>query len=107
MALARLEMKPSTSSARYLVAVSHARYTRPVSTEEILVAALALPEADRRLLLQRLADSLPEDVYDDPAFQAELDRREAEIEAGTAKLIPGEVVFAELHAKLAKMRAAG
>jgi putative addiction module component (TIGR02574 family) len=76
-----------------------------VSTEEILAAALALPEADRRILLDRIAESLPEEF--DAEYEAELDRREAEIEADPSRLIPGEIVFAELHAKLAKVRAAG
>ena len=80
-----------------------------MSTEEILAAALALPEAERRALVERLAESLPDeydDSFSDPDFQAELDRREAEIEAGTAKLIPGPEFLASLQAR-ASRRAAG
>jgi hypothetical protein len=79
-----------------------ARYIRSVSTEEILAAALALPEAEWRVLLERLAESLPEE--EDAEFEAEMDRREVDFDANS---VPGDVVFAELHAKLSKMRAAG
>ncbi len=81
----------STSSSQPLAL--HCR----VSTEEILAAALALPEADRRVLLERLADSLPEE--EDAAFEAEMDRCEADFDANS---VPGDVVFAELTEKLAR-----
>ncbi len=73
-----------------------------MSTEEILAAALALPEADRRVLLERLADSLPEE--EDAAFEAELDRREADFEENS---VPGPEFLARLLGKFAKSRAAG
>jgi len=79
-----------------------------VSTEEILAAALALPEAERRVLVERLAESLPEDegddMYSDPAFQAELDRREANFQENS---VPGPEFLARLLGKFEKSRAAG
>jgi hypothetical protein len=47
--------------------------------DEVLQAALLLPEADRVLIVNRLLDTLPDNlsgiVYDDPEFAAELERR--------------------------------
>ncbi len=58
--------------------------------QAVFDAALALPEAERSLLAERLLETLsPEadDVSDDE-MAAELDRRRAEIEQGTVKPIP-------------------
>ena len=58
--------------------------------QAIFDAALALPEADRALLAERLLESLsPEgDEPTDEEFAAELDRRRAEVEQGIVKPIP-------------------
>jgi putative addiction module component (TIGR02574 family) len=52
------------------------------NTQTILDAALALPEDDRELIVERLLESLPltTDGLDDAALSAELKRRKAEHE---------------------------
>ncbi len=59
-------------------------------TRSLFDAALALPEADRALLAERLLETLsPEaDEMSDEDLLAELDRRRTEVERGTARLIP-------------------
>jgi hypothetical protein len=51
----------------------------PASRDEILDAALKLPESDRLLIATRLLDTLPEDLpglsEEDPGFLDELERR--------------------------------
>lgn len=63
-----------------------------------------LPIAERRQLVQRLIASLDQDVGDDAAeveraWEDEIRRRLAELEAGTAELIPADQVFAELRSR--------
>lgn len=72
--------------------------------ERIEVEALSLPVQDRAHLAHRLLESLDEDVTETPAeveraWEEEIQRRLAELEAGTAELIPAEQVFAELRAR--------
>jgi putative addiction module component (TIGR02574 family) len=67
--------------------------------------ALELPERERARLAERLIASLDEGADEDPAeveraWVEEIERRVAEIEAGTAELIPAEQVFAELRGRL-------
>ena len=59
-------------------------------TQVLIVAALALPEAERVLLVERLLESLPPETEElsDEALLAELDRRRAEVEQGVVKPIP-------------------
>jgi putative addiction module component (TIGR02574 family) len=67
----------------------------PSSSQAIFEAALALPEAERALLVERLLESLPpepEELTDDELV-AELERRSADFERGTADAIP----WSELH----------
>lgn len=68
----------------------------------LLADALALPVEDRRILADKLRESIehPESVaqaIDDAQF-AEVERRWRDIESGQAKLIPWEEVRAELLA---------
>ena len=61
--------------------------------QDILAAALALPELERAALLRQLSESLPEDEeFWDKEFAQELDRRRAEIESGADAGIPAEQV---------------
>ncbi|MEX0711296.1 MAG: hypothetical protein WD278_03035 [Pirellulales bacterium] len=57
----------------------------PASRDEILDAALKLPEADRLVIVRRLLDTLPDDIPglsdDDPGFLRELERRASDTEA--------------------------
>jgi putative addiction module component (TIGR02574 family) len=65
---------------------------------DVFQEAVQLPERDRATLAGLLIESL--DPVCDPdveaAWSAEIERRLAEIEAGTVKLIPWEGVRAEL-----------
>jgi putative addiction module component (TIGR02574 family) len=66
--------------------------------KSILDAALALSEADRAVLAEALWDSLPlrEDEVLDAELLAELERRSAEFDQGTA----GEISWSELKKQL-------
>ena len=66
----------------------------------LLDAALNLPPEDRRELMERLSDSLEADGFElSPEQEAELDRREAAIEAGHSKARPWREVMAEIRAR--------
>ncbi len=71
---------------------------------EVLAAeVLGLPPEERSELLDRLVASLeprPFDAAWEQAWAAEVDRREADIQAGIAKWIPGEEAVARLRAQL-------
>lgn len=72
--------------------------------EQLEAEALELPLPERARLVQRLIASLDEDTDEDPAgveraWEEEIRRRVAELDAGTAELIPAEQVFAELRAR--------
>lgn len=74
------------------------------SLERIEAEVLGLSTEDRAYLVQRLLESLDEETADnraevERAWEEEIQRRLAEIEAGTAELIPAEQVFAELQAR--------
>jgi putative addiction module component (TIGR02574 family) len=64
------------------------------SREDVFEAALALPEADRALLAERLLESIsPEDdILSDEELAAELDRRHAEFLRDPSIGIPWEEV---------------
>jgi putative addiction module component (TIGR02574 family) len=75
------------------------------SVEQLEVEVLGLPAAERARLIRRLIASLDEEEDEEPqeverAWEEEIRRRMAEVEAGTAELIPTEEVFAELRARL-------
>jgi putative addiction module component (TIGR02574 family) len=78
-----------------------------LSPNELEAAALALPQAERVRLARRLIVSLDAEIEDDPAdveraWEEEIRRRLAEVNAGTAELIPAEQVFAELRGRSAQ-----
>ncbi|MBI1914151.1 MAG: addiction module protein [Planctomycetes bacterium] len=58
--------------------------------QSLFDAVLALPEAERILLVQRLLDSLPPttEIMQEDELETELDRRYEEIEQGQAGLVP-------------------
>ena len=73
--------------------------------KEIEAAAIKLPRRDRARLARKLLDSIPmkpderdRDVL--AAWIAEVDRRIDEIDSGTVKTIPAEVVFERLRTSL-------
>lgn len=72
--------------------------------KQLEAEALKLPIQDRAQLVQRLIASLDQDAVDGPtgverAWEVEIRRRLAELDAGTAELIPADRVFAELRSR--------
>ena len=65
--------------------------------EELSARARTLPPEDRARLAEELLESLEQDPDSevDAAWDREIERRVAEVEAGTAKLIPAGDVHAE------------
>lgn len=72
----------------------------PIPIEVLEAEVLSLPPLQRSNLLDRLVASLDPDPEWEEAWAREADRREAAIEAGQAKWIPGEEVVARLRAEL-------
>lgn len=72
------------------------------SLEKVRVEALNLPEPDRAELAQQLVASLdgPPDSDVDKAWDAEILRRLAEIDAGTARLIDREEFSRRMRARI-------
>ena len=75
-----------------------------MKVQELEAEVLKLPSQERARLAHRLIVSLDEDADEDPAeveraWEEEIRRRLAELDAGTAELIPAEEVFAELRAR--------
>ncbi len=75
------------------------------TTTQLLNSALSLPETERRELRDALQDSLPDhdgelspDDWEE-AWADEINRRVAEIRAGTVTMIPAEEVMARLKEK--------
>ena len=71
--------------------------TMPTLVEELSARAKTLPRHDRARLAEELLDSLQgdSDAEADAAWDREIERRVAEIETGTVKLISAEDVHAE------------
>ena len=46
--------------------------------EEVLKAALALPDSERLALVNQLLDTLPAELFDEESWVAELERRASE-----------------------------
>jgi len=72
--------------------------------KQLETEALALSSAERAQLAKSLLVSLDDETGDDPAeveraWDEEIRRRVAELDAGTAELIPVEEVFAELRSR--------
>jgi putative addiction module component (TIGR02574 family) len=69
------------------------------AAEELKTQLAKLPEDDREALAYFLISTLPEDDDREDAWEAELMRREAEIESGQAEEIPAEEVFRSMREK--------
>ena len=80
--------------------------------EQLAAAVLRLPDAARAELASRLLDSLEPDVHDESpaaiasAWEAELDRREAELDENPTLGVPAAEVFHVLDEELAATRVA-
>jgi putative addiction module component (TIGR02574 family) len=74
------------------------------TVDEVILAIEALPKADQRRVLERLSAALEPGSEDSAAvadaWRAEIERRSDEIDAGTARLIPGEEVRAKARTLL-------
>ena len=72
--------------------------------EKVRSEALRLPEADRAELAHSLVVSLdgPADADVEPAWDAEILRRLAEIDAGTAELIDREELRRRMRARMSR-----
>lgn len=68
--------------------------------EALEVEALKLTTTERARLAEHLIASLDEDTEIEDAWAAEVERRIAEIEAGTVPLIPAEEAIALARAAL-------
>jgi len=72
--------------------------------KKLEMEALELPSGERAELAKTLLVSLDDEPGDDPAeveraWDVEIRRRLAELDSGTAELIPAEEVFAELRTR--------
>ncbi len=74
--------------------------------DKVYEDALELPTDDRLKLIDRLLHStnLPTQADIDKAWAEEVENRIISLQNGTAKLIPGEEVFAKLKSELAEKR---
>jgi putative addiction module component (TIGR02574 family) len=67
------------------------------AAEELKTQLAKLPEDDREALAYFLISTLPEDVDQDDAWEAELRRRDRELSSGKVQGIPAEEVFREIR----------
>jgi putative addiction module component (TIGR02574 family) len=72
-----------------------------VALEILENEVLRLPPVERSHLLERLIASLDIDSEIEAAWEQEADRRETELAAGRATLIPAQEAIARLRARLA------
>lgn len=68
--------------------------------EAVEAAALKLTAEERAELIERLADTVLPALPLHPAWEAEIARRVAEMDAGVVEGIPAEKVFAEMRAMI-------
>ncbi len=77
-----------------------------MTSQEVLEAALDLETQDREALVEQLMASLTNERFASPeiesAWRAEIQRRSAEIDAGTAELVDWEDVRSRISARRAQ-----
>lgn len=68
-----------------------------MSTQDLLLEALRLPQQSRALLAEKLLESLDADeaFAVSPEWRAEIRRRCDEIDRGTVTLVPADTVFTD------------
>ena len=66
--------------------------------QSVEAAALKLNAEERAELIERLIDTVVPAPPLHPAWEAEIERRIAELDAGTVECIPAEKVFADMRA---------
>jgi putative addiction module component (TIGR02574 family) len=74
----------------------------PTLVEELSARAMTLSVEDRARLAEELLQSLVQESESDveAAWDREIERRVAEVEAGTVKLIPAQEVHAEVRGRI-------
>lgn len=75
--------------------------------KDLLEQAMSLPVRARATLAAELIHSLEEDEPDEDveaAWAAEIKRRVAEVEAGTAKLVPADEALRDIRAAIARAK---
>ena len=75
-----------------------------MNRDEIKAAALTLSEDERHALAWELLEDAGLAPEVSAAWENEIGRRIAEIDAGQVEMIPAEQVFAELQARSAALR---
>lgn len=73
----------------------------PIPLHELEAEVLALAAEDRARLLERLIESFEPDTNVERVWVAEALRREADVKAGRAKLVPGAEALQRVRARLA------
>lgn len=73
----------------------------PAFTDELASVAMQIPADERAELVDRLIASLTGGRRYDPAWEAEMNRRIDELEAGTAKTLSEDEFFEKLRARRA------
>jgi putative addiction module component (TIGR02574 family) len=77
------------------------------SLETVEAAAMQLSAEERAELIDRLIDTVLPAPPLHPAWEAEIARRVAELDAGTAATVPADEVFAELRVMIQSHRHKG
>ncbi len=68
--------------------------------ETLEAEVLKLAPSERSRLLERLIISLDEDAEVEEAWAKEADRRQAELDSGAVKAVPGDQMMERLRARL-------
>lgn len=68
--------------------------------EKLIAEALTMSAVDRAAFAQLLLESLPAEGNDDEAWEREIERRIADIENGTTRLIPIDDALAQVRSML-------
>lgn len=68
--------------------------------EKLIAEALTMSAVDRAAFAQLLLESLPAGGNDDEAWEREIERRIADIENGTTRLIPIDDALAQVRSML-------
>lgn len=74
--------------------------TMTLPIEALEAEVLSLPPAERARLLDRLINSLDTDRAADEAWLLEARRRDEQLDGGSVKPLPGDVVLAQLRSSL-------
>ena len=71
------------------------------SLDSVTADALKLSAQERALLIERLVDTVLPAPPLHPSWDAEIDRRAADMDAGATQFMPAEAVLADLRAMIA------